>query len=660
MKPKVKQKPGKVTDRNKVPAKNPPYLLWLGIIVVVTAFVFSPMLKNEFTSWDDKDYIVSNPTVRSLKAENLKTIFTEPIANNYHPFTILSLAMNYSANKLNPQSYYLWNLLLHLANICLVFFFVKKLSKNNVHVALFSALLFALHPMHVESVAWVSERKDVLYLFFFVAGLITYLKYLEERKVIYFLATFLLGLCSMFSKPAAIIFPLVLVAIDLYKTSRLDFKFQLKKIPFFLMAAFFMYMTWIAQKTNDANVADFQTFNILERFVLACFGLVIYVVKLVFPVHLAAFHPYPEKLTLLYYLMPLVVASACYCIYRYKKHRQLLTFGFLFYGINLVLVLQFVSIGAALYAERYSYMPYTGLFFAVGMMLFDNQKSVRKQWIVTLAIAAVFTFLTLERVKVWHNSETLWTDQIEKYPDSPRGYYDRGIYYAGLGQYDKALADYNISIKNKREYKNLSNRAAAYISLQDYDKAFADYREAYALDSSKIEVLVGLSQIYISRQQFEPALEFVDRSLRIKSSYEGQFTRAVVLKALRRYDEAALAYQEALRLNDNVSAHFNLGNIYLVNLKDFQKAASEYEAVAAQNPAYPHIQTYKGMALFGAGRFAEAIATLSTALASDPKDAQAYAYRAQAYHKSGENQQAQSDADAARKLGFEFDATAFQ
>jgi hypothetical protein len=417
----TKQPVRKATERGQAPAKNPPYLVWLGLILVVTAFVFYPMLKNEFTSWDDKDYVAANPAIRSLDAAHLKVMFTEPIANNYHPFTMLSLALNYKSGKLNTHAYYLWNLLLHLANICLVFFFIKKLSKNNVHVALFSALLFAIHPMHVESVAWISERKDVLYVFFFVAGLIAWLRYLEQPKPVYYAAAFLLALCSMFSKPAAIIFPLAIIVIEWYQSSRVELKPLLNKIPFFILAAFFMYMTWIAQKTNSANVADFQTFNVFERFLFACYGLVIYLVKFFFPVHLAAFHPYPDKANGFYYLMPLIVAAAAYLIYRYKTRQNLLRFGVLFYGVNLVLVLQFVSIGAALYAERYSYMAYTGLFFVSGMWLFEKKGNISKAWIATLAVAAVFVFISADRVKVWHNSLTLWSDQIKKYPDSPRG-----------------------------------------------------------------------------------------------------------------------------------------------------------------------------------------------------------------------------------------------
>jgi len=668
MKPKPKPKPqpkqpqpraGKATEPGKTAAKKPPYILLLGIILVVTTFVFFPMLKNEFTSWDDKDYVVANPAIRSLDASHLKVMFTEPIANNYHPLTMLSLAMNYSSGKLKPEGYYLWNLLLHLANIVLVFFFIKKLSRNNVHVALFSALLFAVHPMHVESVAWISERKDVLYVLFFVAGLITWLKYLEKGKPLDYAATFLLALCSMFSKPAAIIFPLAMLVIEWYRNAKVDLKNLFNKIPFFILAAFFMYMTWIAQKTNSANIADFQTFNVFERFLFACYGLVIYLFNYLFPIHLAAFHPYPDKVTALYYVMPLVVAAIAVLSYRFKARRNLLQFGFLFYGVNLILVLQFVSIGAALYSERYTYMAYTGLFFVTGMWLFEKQSNISKAWIATLAISAVFVFLSVERVKVWHNSLTLWTDQIKKYPDSPRGYYDRGIYYADNGNYELALADYTRSIKNKPEYKNLSNRGALYVTMKEYDKAYADYTKAYAMDSNKIEALVGLSQVHLARQEFEPALKYVTRSLEIKPSYEAHFTRAVVLKALGRFDEAVKEYEETLRMNNDVSARHNLANIYLVNLKKYSLAAREYGLIADLQPGYPRIFTYKGLALYQAGQYKEAIAALNAALTIDRVDAQAYGYRSMAYHKMGDTMNSQKDAATAADLGFVFDNGAF-
>jgi tetratricopeptide (TPR) repeat protein len=195
--------------------------------------------------------------------------------------------------------------------------------------------------------------------------------------------------------------------------------------------------------------------------------------------------------------------------------------------------------------------------------------------------------------------------------------------------------------------------------MKEYDKAFADYQRAYAMDSTKIEALVGLSQVHLARQEFEPALKFVTRSLEIKPSYEAHFTRAVVLKALGRFDEAVKEYEEALAMNDNVSARHNLANIYLVNLKNYPLAAREYGQIAEAQPSYPHIFTYKGLALYQAGRYNDAIAALNSALSTDRVDAQAYGYRALSYHKIGDDPNAQKDAATAADLGFVFDAGAF-
>ena len=199
-------------------------LFMLAGLIILTVLVFSPMLSNQFTSWDDGDYITKNSNITALNSTNLKTIFTKPIAYNYHPFTMLSLAINYSFSKLNPYSYFLTNLILHCLNIILVFYYVFLLSKKNIHVALFTAIVFAIHPMHVESVAWATERKDVLYTFFFVLGLICHHLYLDNNKQKYLWLTFIFGVLSMFSKPAAIIFPFVLIATEYYRFGKFEFK----------------------------------------------------------------------------------------------------------------------------------------------------------------------------------------------------------------------------------------------------------------------------------------------------------------------------------------------------------------------------------------------------------------------------------------------------
>src|SRR5258705_1571139 len=186
-------------------------LPWFFLVAVLTAVCLWPMLKNEFTNWDDEFYIINNPL---LRGPDWKGIFSQQVLGNYHPLTIISYAFNYAISGLDPFSYLLVNYLFHIINTVLVFYFIWNISGKNKFIAAFVAIIFGIHPMHVESVAWVAERKDVLYTFFFLLSLIQYWRYLINGKRSHFLICFIFFILSLLSKPAAILLPAVLVLLS--------------------------------------------------------------------------------------------------------------------------------------------------------------------------------------------------------------------------------------------------------------------------------------------------------------------------------------------------------------------------------------------------------------------------------------------------------------
>jgi hypothetical protein len=214
-------------------------ILLLFIISIVT---FSPSLKNEFIdTWDDGVYVVNNQLLRDVSWQGILNIFKfndefQRLTNNYHPITTFSLALNYQMSALNPSSYHLTNVITHGFNAILVFIFIYFLSKKRIWPAIFAGLLFSIHPMHVESVSWISERKDVLYTFFFIAGLISYLKYLEDGKIWKLLITLILFIFSCLSKAMAVPFPFVLLLIDYFQRRKFSMKLIYEKIPFIVIA----------------------------------------------------------------------------------------------------------------------------------------------------------------------------------------------------------------------------------------------------------------------------------------------------------------------------------------------------------------------------------------------------------------------------------------
>ena len=368
-----------------------------------------------------------HPKFENLTFADIKSMFTTFMAGNYHPFAILSLSIDLHFHGLDAYPFHLVNLLFHLANVILVFWFVNLFIKR-IEAAVIVSLFFAVHPMHVESVSWIAERKDVLYAFFFLLSIITYLIYIgNEKKLQYLFLSLFLFIMSLLSKPAAICLAPVIVLIDYYKMRKFTMKVIIEKIPFFLLSLTFGVLSIFSQKSGDALNNLSPIFSLADRIFLISFSFMFYIVKAIFPVNLSAFYYYPEEthgwLPWVYYIAPAGIALILFLIIRLKKLRKDLIFGFIFFFLTVALVLQFLPVGFAIVAERYSYVPYIGLFFIVGKLFcdfvdnkFGNYSVVRRNYFIFIlfVIAAVFSYSSHERNKVWSDGVVLFSDIIDK------------------------------------------------------------------------------------------------------------------------------------------------------------------------------------------------------------------------------------------------------
>ena len=430
-------------------------LLPLVAVLLLTFVVFSPALENEFTNWDDDLYVYENQSIQGLTGDNLKKIVTKHVTGNHHPLTMFSLALNYQFSKLNPKSYYATNIVLHLLNTLLVFWFIFLLTKRKKYIALIVATFFAIHPMHVESVAWISERKDVLYTFFYLISLVVYLKYLEPNskgKWKLLTLSIFLFLLSLISKPAAVVLPVILIFIDFLMGRKLNRSLILDKTPFFILSIAFGVLTMLSQKDMGA-LEQISKFDNFERLFYASFGSLTYIYKMFIPVDLSSFHSYPPIKTgaivkdVAYVAFVIIVLA-----FSFWKNIRIVIFGFAFYIVNLILVLQFLTVGGAFIAERYTYVPYIGLFLLVGWA-FQKLWELKNPKVTALKYIAIFilsgavgtySYLAFERTKVWNNSEALWTNVIRNYPKLELGYGMRGNHFREIKQYEKAIADYKV------------------------------------------------------------------------------------------------------------------------------------------------------------------------------------------------------------------------
>ncbi|MBI4645986.1 MAG: hypothetical protein HY738_05165, partial [Bacteroidia bacterium] len=400
LQPQAPQK-GKLKSMAKK-EKRFPWLVYFSavIVLVLTLLCYSQVHKNGFTNWDDPGYVTESETIdKGLTWNNIKIIFSKPQVSNYHPLTILSLTIDYEIskkyfslpdNKPVPTIFHLTNLIFHLLATLMVFIFIYHLTHKKLLISIIVSALFGIHPMHVESVAWISEKKDVLYGFFFVAALFTYVKYYKTKKILYFVLTFFLFILSILSKPAGIVFPFVLMLVDFSLNENIiirNFKelyfsfinyFQNKcylksrtweKIFLLFFALAELYITYKIQE-NKA-VADFDTFTVWQRFMFASYGFIMYINKLFVPVKLTTFYPYPNLdehgyIPLIFYVSPFIVLGFLVLIYLTMKRTKAAIWGIIFYFITVALVLQFISVGRAIMSDRYTYIPYIGLFFIIG------------------------------------------------------------------------------------------------------------------------------------------------------------------------------------------------------------------------------------------------------------------------------------------------------
>jgi Flp pilus assembly protein TadD len=572
-------------------------LVWPMLIAGVAAICFFPMLKNNFTNWDDEFYVVNNTL---LRGPDWQGIFTEPVVSNYHPVTIISLAINYGLTGIDPSSYLVFNLLLHLINTALVFYFIWTISDKNLWAASITALIFGIHPMHVESVAWVSERKDVLYTLFFLLSLIQYWKFLQTKKSSRLWFCFFLFVLSLLSKPAAIILPLVLLLLDYWKGRQPNLKLVWEKIPFFILALVFAIITVKIQSAKA--IAGLDLYPLWSRPMFACYVIMIYILRFFVPYPLSAFHPYPQPDHLGFpVLIAPVFIIALLAFVWYQRKNKLIVFGLSFFIVNLLLVVQIISIGTTIVSERYTYVPYIGLAFLYSMLLVKYNNGVVKtvKWIVPAVIIAAFGIITFQRTKVWKNSETLWTDAIEHYPNAPQPRASRANYTLKLpattqsekdARFKQALEDCNIAIKaNSNHGPAYENREFIYFNQGRYKDAVADATTLIRLDPRNHLGYVIRGASYVHLNDPEKALADLNKSLSIRAENEFALdNRASLLyNSFQRYTEAIADFTKAITINPQHGSYYLNRSYCYYRLGDMAKAKSDAQIAMQKGMAIP-------------------------------------------------------------------------
>lgn len=595
--------------------------LVLAVLVLVFAplAAFSPTLANGFTRWDDPIYVVENPVIRDLSFDNLRIIFTRLHHGLYKPLTMLSFAVEHHFFGLKPLGYHATNLVLHTLNSLWVFLFIWLLSGKRAGVGLITALFFSVHPLRVESVAWIAERKDVLYAFFFLAGLTAYLAYVRHRDRRWLGGTLACLVLSLLVKPMGITLPIVLFLIDAVERRPFRRNLFTEKRAILTFAAIYAALTAAALFAFTSKSASQRIFLpspelLLPDFVGAAKCLLLYVHKIILPLKLSCIYPEPARMPLPPPGITVLIAGAAILATGFRKGR----FGVLFFFVTVLPVLPFIRalglVSTPTIADRYTYIPSIGIFYALaeGAAFFLRKRNILVKAAMAVAISAVaanFAFLTYARSPVWKNGLRLWEDLFKNYTNIPEAYLNRGVEYHFRGAYEKAAADYLKLIEAAPG--NIDARSF----LVDIHQLRGETAESLRLEQEILERLPRDSAVFFQH---------------LGTIHD--------LKKEKR--EAFDAYRNALIADPgHWPALKRLADLSFAE-RDYKTAAELYEKQFAAEPYHFFDHGKLGVAYGMLGRHREAVRALEKARALDPESTGILTNLAAAYVKAGEEKKA--------------------
>lgn len=546
---------------------------------LITFIIYIPSLTNGFVAWDDPKYVYENQWIRALDLAFLKEAFTEVYFANWHPLTMVSYAVDYALWGLNPLAYHLENTVIHTVNTALVAVLtarlvsiVRPLSPGATFAAAAVAgLLFGIHPLHVESVAWVSERKDVLCALFFILSLLFYLKYAEKGGALsYALSLFSFALAIM-SKSMAVTLPAVLLLIDFYPLGRLKgakgvTRAFAEKLPFFAISAAAAAMAVFSQ---GKAVASLEAIPFDMRLLVAVKAYVLYLEKFFVPLGLAPFYPLPVEVDpfgpdyIVTYAVLGGISVICLAAVRY---RVFLVTWLYFLG-TLVPVIGLVQVGLQAAADRYMYLP--SLVFCVllgagaALIIERNSRALVGGLLAFISVATVgLSYATVTQTTIWKDSLTLWDYELGLYPEAYVPLMNRGVALVKAREHEKGMKDLDKAVELAPGSRNaLYNRALALKNIGRYKEALADLDRAMGIHADA-DLLTNRGNVKKRLGDLAGAAGDYRASLAIEpESAAAWFNLALVLEETGDISGAATSAERAAALG------FGQANEYLEHLR---------------------------------------------------------------------------------------------
>ena len=501
-------------------------ILSVFLLSTITFLTFSSALQNDFVNYDDAKYIANNPVIKALAWPNIQQMFSNVFFQPLHylPLTLLSWTIEYHFVKLTPHVYIFNNIILHTANTLLIFWLVSQLTQK-IRIAFLAALLFGIHPLRVESVVWITERKDVLYSFFYLLGLNAYTKWIFQNRKGWalFFITHIFFILSCLSKPMAVSFPLALLTLDFLNYGKIRLKDISEKIFLFGLAAIFGSIAIFQNPMTYKS--GFQIYTLWDRSIVSVNSCWFYLSKIFWPINLSCFYPLPQKindyLPSNFYIVTLISFLFFPLMILIKKTHRLVQWGLLFYCSTIFFILGLFSFTYFI-AERYTYIPSIGIAiicaWGINQLIDKTQIFFSRCFLVVIVISTLLTLsmISFKRAKVWHDGISLWTNVLKQFPKAENAHSNLGNAYWKIENYRAALKEYSDTIAlNPQAGATLSNRGAVYIQLGEYNLALQDFNKAIEINPSDDQAFNNRGGLFYNTGHFILAIQDFDRSIQL-------------------------------------------------------------------------------------------------------------------------------------------------
>ena len=641
------------------------------LLVLSTVGVYWPIHNHDFINYDDPDYVTENSHIKAgFTGETLIWAFSTFHASNWHPVTWLSHMLDYQLYGDDPAGHHLTNLFFHLCNTLLLFMVLQRMTSALWQSGLV-AVLFALHPLHVQSVAWVAERKDVLSTLFWMLTMWTYIRYTEKSCTLRYLLVFLCFALGLMSKPMLVTLPIVLLLLDFWPLGRFQLKelgylkqkkkgadknrnieisirrLFFEKAPFFGLAVGSCILTYFAQKSGGA-IDSLESLSLDTRLINALVSYYGYIEKMLWPENLAFFYPHPGNSLAMVggVLGGLFLLGMCFFTIRIAGSFPYVTVGWFWYVITLLPVIGLIQVGGQAMADRYTYVPIIGIFILLAWGIPDVMPNWRYKkeglWILSCIVLIMCIIKTSGELDYWKNSKTLFERAIKVTEGNYIAHNNLGYTMETERPSKEAIDHYREAIRiNPNFAKAHGNLGVALLKQEKHDEAMLHFLETLRIDPENALAHAHLGNVFVQGGEIGKGIEHLVKAIRIDPTQEeAHFNLGVALFTQGKYQEAIPHFEKAIRMSSDEPLTYAYLGLSLAQVGKFKEGKKYLLEALRRDPTVEKVHYYLGIFQSLQGSYEEAVVQYSEALRINPDYADAHYSMGQAMSYLGKDEEA--------------------